>query len=272
VTYVSNLLKTDIDIQTLIDEGVMLLLSRAVLMAPVPRPGKIVSVGANYIDHVNEGRSTGALGDLPSYPPAFLKMPSAVVGSGAPIIYPDFGNELDYEVELSIVIGTFCKNVAVDDWLSVVAGYTMVNDLSLRDVILEEKVTGIVLVGKNFATACPMGPYLVTKDEIPSPDDLALQLKVNGQLRQRDRTSSMVYKCAQIVSYWSKLGLEPGDVITTGTPGGGAGFNRMHAERLLKIGDVVEAEIEGLGVLRNRVERATATGTDDVVVRLQARP
>jgi acylpyruvate hydrolase len=255
VARVAQLLATGHDADRLIAEGWMQRLSSVHLMAPIPRPGKIISVGANYAAHVDEGRATGVLGNLPSYPPAFLKMSSAVVGHEAPIVYPAMGYELDYEIEFSIVIGTACKDVAAQDWLSVVAGYTMINDLSLRDVILQEKDAGLVFVGKNFATACPMGPYLVTKDEIATPDDLALQLKVNGELRQRDRTSSMVHDCAAVVSYWSRLGLEPGDVITTGTPGGGAGFNRRHPERLLKIGDVVEAEVEGLGVLRNRVER-----------------
>ena len=232
------------------------------LLAPIPRPPKIVAIGANYQDHIQEGRSTGALDrPLPPYPPAFLKMSSAVVGPEEAIVYPRFGEELDYEVEFSIVIGKRCKDIAPAQWLDVVAGYTIVNDLSLRDVILEEKGTGLVFVGKNFATSCPMGPYLVTKDELPNPDDLRLQLRVNGQTRQDGRTRSMIHDCAKVVSYWSKLGLEPGDVITTGTPGGGAGFGRKHPERLLKIGDVVEAEVEGIGVLRNRVV-ADAAPTD----------
>lgn len=224
------------------------------LLAPIPRPPKIVAIGANYQDHIHEGRSTGALDrPLPPYPPAFLKMSSAVVGLDEPIVYPRFGDELDYEVELSIVIGKRCQDIATERWLDVVAGYTIVNDLSLRDVILKEKDMGLVFVGKNFAGACPLGPVIVTKDEIPDPDDLRLQLRVNGVTRQDGRTSSMIHNCAAVVSYWSKLGLEPGDIVTTGTPGGGAGFGRRHPERLLKVGDVIEAEIEGIGVLRNTV-------------------
>jgi acylpyruvate hydrolase len=224
------------------------------LLAPIPRPPKIIAIGANYHDHVQEGRASGALDrPLPPYPPAFLKMASAVIGPDESIVYPRFGDELDYEVEFSIVIGKHCKYIAPEDWLDVIAGYTIVNDLSLRDVILEEKASGLVFVGKNFATSCPMGPFLVTKDELPNPDDLRLQLRVNGAVRQDGRTSSMIHNCATVVSYWSRLGLEPGDVITTGTPGGGAGFGRRHPERLLKVGDVIEAEIEGIGVLHNRV-------------------
>lgn len=224
------------------------------LLAPLPRPPKIVAIGANYQDHIQEGRATGALDrPLPPYPPAFLKMSSAVVGPDEPIVYPRFGDELDYEVEFSIVIGKHCKDLPPERWLEVVAGYTIVNDLSLRDVILQEKEMGLVFVGKNFAGACPLGPVIVTKDEIADPDDLRLQLRVNGVTRQDGRTSQMIHKCATVVSYWSKLGLEPGDVVTTGTPGGGAGFGRRHPERLLKRGDVIEAEIEGIGVLRNSV-------------------
>jgi len=253
VDFVEQALQAGEKPQTLVDQCLLQRRSAVRLLAPIPRPPKIVGVGANYQDHIQEGRQSGAIGNLPSYPPAFLKMPSAVVGPDEPIVYPRFGSELDYEVEFSIVIGKRCKDVRAEQWLDVVAGYTIVNDLSLRDVILQEKDTGIVFVGKNFATSCPMGPFIVTKDEVPTPDNLAIRLKVNGELRQSDRTSSMIHSCASIVAYWSRLGLEPGDVITTGTPGGGAGFGRKHPERLLKVGDVVEAEVEGIGVLRNHV-------------------
>ncbi|MDB5873351.1 MAG: 2-keto-4-pentenoate hydratase/2-oxohepta-3-ene,7-dioic acid hydratase [Ramlibacter sp.] len=239
--------------QALIEQGVLQHRSAVKLLAPIPRPGKIVAIGANYHDHIREGRDSGALGGLPSYPPAFLKMSSAVVGPDEPIVYPSFGSELDYEVEFSMVIGKHCRDVRAKDWLEYVAGFTIVNDLSMRDVILEEKGTGIVFAGKNFATACPMGPFIVTKDEIKAPDNLEVKLRVNGEQRQRDRTSSMIHTCAAILSYWSRLGLEPGDVVTTGTPGGGAGFGRKFPERLLKPGDVVEAEVEGIGILRNPV-------------------
>ena len=223
------------------------------LLAPIPRPGKIVAIGANYHDHILEGRQTGALAQLPSYPPAFLKMSSAVVGPEDPIVYPSFGSELDYEVEFSMVIGKPCQDIGAENWLDYVAGFTIVNDLSLRDVILEERDTGPVFAGKNFATGCPMGPVIVTRDEISSPQKLAVQLRVNGETRQRDSTANMIHSCGAILAYWSRLGLECGDVVTTGTPGGGAGFRRKHPERLLKVGDVVEAEIEGIGVLRNTV-------------------
>lgn len=241
--------------QVLIEQGVLHERTAVKLLAPIPRPGKIVAIGANYHDHIREGRQTGALAELPAYPPAFLKMSTAVVGPDEAIVYPSFGNELDYEVEFSMVIGKACQDVRPEDWLTYVAGFTIVNDLSMRDIILEEKQTGIVFAGKNFATSCPMGPFIVTKDEISTPDDLEILLRVNGELRQRDRTSSMIHSCGAILSYWSRLGLECGDVLTTGTPGGGAGFGRRHPERLLKVGDVIEAEVEGIGILRNTVVR-----------------
>lgn len=234
-------------------QGLLHRMSDVELLAPIPRPGKIVSVGANYQEHVQEGRDSGVLGRLPSYPPAFLKMPSAVVGPEAAIVFPSYGEELDYEVELAIVIGQYCQDVEPSRWREVVAGYTIINDLGLRDTILREKDTGIIVLGKNFPGACPMGPFLVTADELPDPDDLPLRLKVNGEVRQQDRTSSMVHDCGTVVSYWSRLGLEPGDVLTTGTPGGSAGFGRRHPDRLLRPGDVIEAEIEGIGCLRNTI-------------------
>lgn len=245
-------------VQQLLECGVLHGRGSVTLLAPIPRPGKVVAIGANYRAHIEEGRDTGAITELPSYPPAFLKMSTAVVGSDQPIVYPGFGHELDYEVELSMVVGRNCRDVAAEDWLDCVAGFTIVNDLSMRDVILEEKASGIVFAGKNFESACPMGPFLVTRDEIADPGNLRIGLRVNGQVRQSDSTRSMLFSCGQIFAYWSRLGLECGDVITTGTPGGGAGFHRRFPERLLQVGDVVEAEIEGLGTLRNQVVKADA--------------
>ncbi|MDB5874786.1 MAG: fumarylacetoacetate hydrolase family protein [Ramlibacter sp.] len=249
--------------QALADEGLVVPRGAVKLLAPIPRPGKIVAIGANYHDHIREGRESGALDRLPSYPPAFLKMSTAVVGPDEPIVYPGFGSDLDYEIELSMVIGKHCHDVREEDWLDVVAGFTIVNDLSMRDVILEERAAGSpVFAGKNFVSSCPMGPYLVTKDEFRTPGDVEIQLRVNGVLRQRDRTSSMIHSFGAILAYWSRLGLEPGDIVTTGTPGGGAGFGRKFPERLLKLGDVVEAEVEGIGILRNVVTGRSAREQD----------
>lgn len=255
---VGALLSDSEAVAELIGQGILYERKSVRLLAPVPRPGKVVAVGANYRDHIKEGRDAGAITDLPSYPPAFLKMSTAVIGTDEPVVFPSFGGELDYEVEFSMVVGKPCKDIRKEDWLDYVVGFTIVNDLSMRDTILEEKESGIVFAGKNFATSCPMGPYLVTKDEIEDVTNLSISLSVNGQVRQNARTSSMIHSCGEILAYWSKLGLECGDIVTTGTPGGGAGFGRRYPERLLKSGDIVEAQIEGLGVLRNLVTGSPA--------------
>jgi acylpyruvate hydrolase len=236
------------------------------LLAPIERPGKIVAIGANYAGHIKEGRSTGVVGELPAYPVAFLKMPSAVVGPDEAIVRSRYTEELDYEVELSMIIGKRCRDVAPESWRDVVAGFTIVNDVSMRDLILQEKPTGVVFQGKNLDATCPLGPCIVTEDEIADPGALDIRLRVNGETRQSDNTRNMIFSCGQIIAYWSsRLTLEPGDVVTTGTTSGGAGFNRRFPERLLKHGDVVEAEIEGIGVLRNPV-------ADEVAIHIEATP
>lgn len=239
--------------QDLLAQGVVIPMDAVRLLAPIPRPGKIISVGANYEAHIQEGKDANVLREIPDYPVAFLKMPSSVIGHDGVVIKSRFTEELDYEVELTIVIGKACKDVQAEHWQDYVAGYTIINDISMRDLILKEQGSGIVFQGKSLDTTCPMGPYLVTKDEVPDPDQLHIGLRVNGVQRQNDTTASMRYKCGVILAYWSRLGLEPGDVITTGTPAGVAGFRKRHPELLLNAGDVIEAEIEGLGILRNSV-------------------
>jgi acylpyruvate hydrolase len=241
--------------QTSLEEKrVLLPLDSVRLLAPIARPGKIVSIGANYTGHIKEGRSAGVLGDLPAYPVAFLKMSSAVIGPDETIVRSRHTEELDYEIELSMVIGKRCRNVALDNWRDVIAGFTIVNDVSMRDLILKEKPTSVVLQGKNLDTTCPLGPCIVTEDEIVDPDALEIRLRVNGETRQSDNTRNMIFSCAEIIAYWSsRFTLEPGDIVTTGTTSGVAGFNRLFPERLLKHGDVIEAEVDGIGVLRNPV-------------------
>ena len=224
------------------------------LLAPISRPRKIVAVGANYSGHIQEARNAGVLHDLPDHPVGFLKMPSAVTGPDSVIVRSRYTTELDYEVELAMVIGKTCRNIAQSDWLDYVAGFTIVNDISMRDLILEEKPTGVVFQGKNLDTTCPLGPYVVTTDEIHDPNALDISLRVNGETRQTDNTRNMIFSCSEILAFWSsRMTLEPGDVVTTGTTSGVAGFGKRFPERLLKDGDVIEAEIEHLGILRNRV-------------------
>ena len=241
------------EIECLFAHGALLPLESVRLLAPIARPCKIIAVGANYASHVQEAREAGVLRDLPNHPVGFLKMPSSVTGPDSDIVRSRYTEELDYEIELAMVIGTRCRNVSRENWREVVAGFTIVNDISMRDLILSERALG-VFYGKNLDTACPLGPYIVTLDEFHDPNALDVCLRVNGVVRQHDNTRNMIFSCAEILAYWSsRITLEPGDVITTGTTGGVAGFGKRFPERLLKPGDIVEAEIEGIGVLRNRV-------------------
>ena len=220
------------------------------LMSPVPRPGALVSAGKNFSDHVAEMASKKG----PSAPVAFLKLPGTVIGPEDDIPHPPEVKNLDYEVELAIVIGKPCVDVSEEEALDYVAGYAAFNDLSARDIIRGENKSGIHLMGKSFPGFAPMGPYLVTADEIPDPQNLKLKLSVNGETRQDSNLSFMIFKIREMIAYWSQMGLNPGDVLTTGTPRGvAAGRKPDQAPWWLKPGDVVEAEVENVGRLRNRI-------------------
>ena len=220
------------------------------LMAPVPRPGALVSAGKNFSDHVAEMASKKG----PSFPVAFLKLPGSVIGPEDDIPHPPEVKNLDYEVELAVVIGKPCADVTESEALGYVAGYAAFNDISARDVIRAENKTGIHLMGKSFPGFAPMGPYLVTADEIPDPQNLKLKLSVNGEVRQDSSLSYMIFKIREMIAYWSQMGLNPGDVLTTGTPRGvAAGRKPDQPPWWLKPGDIVEAEVEHVGRLRNRI-------------------
>ena len=213
------------------------------LLAPVPRPGKIIAIGRNYADHVTED---GAV--PPPTPLIFAKFPSSVVGPGADIRWdPAMTSQVDYEAELAVVIGRRARDVREQDALDVVLGYTCLNDVSARDLQFADVQW---VRGKSLDTFCPMGPALVTGDELGDPDDLDIACLVNGEVLQHDRTSSMFYSVRQIISHCSRaFTLEPGDVIATGTPGGVGIFR--DPPRLLGDGDVVTVAIEGVGELVN---------------------
>jgi acylpyruvate hydrolase len=220
------------------------------LLAPVPRPEALVSAGKNFSDHVAEMASKKG----PEAPVAFLKLPGTVIGPEDDISHPPEVKNLDYEVELAIVIGKPCVDVSQDDALDYVAGYTTFNDISARDIIRGENKTGIHLMGKSFPGFAPMGPYLVTADEIVDPQSLKLRLSVNGETRQDSNLGYMIFNIRDMISYWSQMGLNPGDVLTTGTPRGvAAGRKPDQTPWWLKPGDVVEAEVENIGCLRNRI-------------------
>jgi acylpyruvate hydrolase len=232
--------------------GIVFDRQRVHLMAPVPRPGALVSAGKNFSDHVAEMASKKG----PVAPVAFLKLPGTVIGPEDDIPYPPEVKNLDYEVELAVIIGKPCFDVSEGEALDYVAGYAAFNDISARDVIRSENKTGIHLMGKSFPGFAPMGPYLVTADEIPEPQNLKLKLSVNGEIRQDSNLSYMIFNIRTMIAYWSQMGLNPGDVLTTGTPRGvAAGRKPDQVPWWLKPGDVIEAEVQKIGCLCNRVVR-----------------
>lgn len=232
-------------------ESLFFPLSGVFLKAPVPRPGKIIAMGLNFRDHAAENKVP-----IPEMPVGFLKASSAVAGPYDSILYPPSTRQLDYEIELCIVIGKKGKNISPEKAFDYVAGYTIMNDLSARDIQAKEMGKRLILLAKSLDAFGPMGPYLATKDEIPDPHNLGMELWVNkeSEPRQRSSTNQMIFKIPDLIAYWSQMTLEPGDVITSGTPGGVALFRQPDPERwLLKPGDVVEAKIESLGFIRNAI-------------------
>jgi len=220
-------------------------LRQAKLAPPVPDPQKIICVGMNYRDHCEEQNKP-----LPEKPVIFAKFPTALIGHGDSIIKPSLSEQLDYEAELAVVIGKKGKDIPEREALSHVAGYTIMNDVTARDIQFSD---GQWVRGKSFDTFAPCGPFLATRDEVPDPQNLGIRLTVNGQLRQSSTTANMVFSVGFLVSYVSKCcTLLPGDIISTGTPGGVGVFRKPPA--FLKAGDVVRIEIEKLGILENSVE------------------
>jgi len=226
-------------------------LARVHLTTPITRPGKIICPGMNFRKHLEETRGRDAKN--PEFPLGFFKTAGCVTGPGAPIAIPPWTQKLDYEVELAVVIGVGGTNIPREQALAHAAGYTIMNDVSARDVQLFEMKNGFLAMGKNFPGSCPMGPYLLTADELPDPHTLRMELRVNGELRQEGHSSDLIYDFADLIAYWSRIGLEPGDVIASGTPSGVALGKEPDTSWYLKPGDVMEASIERLGTLRNPI-------------------
>ena len=217
------------------------------LAAPL-QPGKIVAIGLNYLDHIRESKLP-----QPEQPLVFAKFPSSVIGPNDEIVV-DAGltTQVDWEVELGVIVGRRMRNVAVDTALDYVFGYTVGNDVSARDVQFSESQW---TRGKSFDTFCPIGPVVVTPDEIPDPQALALRTRVNGELMQDSSTAAMLFGVAELLAFCSRnFTLEPGDLVLTGTPWGCGYF--MDPRRSLVSGDVVECEVEHIGMLRNTVVAA----------------
>jgi 2-keto-4-pentenoate hydratase/2-oxohepta-3-ene-1,7-dioic acid hydratase in catechol pathway len=214
------------------------------LEAPIPRPPKFLAIGLNYADHVAESGL-----DTPEHPTVFNKQSTCVTGPRDPVHLPRASHVLDYEGELGFVIGRRCRHISRDDAADVIAGYLVVDDVSVRDWQLRVPTW---TMGKSFDTHGPIGPWITTADEIPDPHQLLLRTFVNGELRQESNTKELIFDCFTLVEHLSTaFTLEPGDVIATGTPGGvGIG---MKPPKLLVAGDRVRVEIEGLGEIENEV-------------------
>ncbi|MFD0663249.1 fumarylacetoacetate hydrolase family protein [Thermocatellispora tengchongensis] len=226
-------------------------LDKVTLLPPVPNPEKIICVGRNYVAHAEE---VGL--DTPGEPELFAKFGNALIGHDAPIVLPEISTMVDYEAELGVVIGRRARNVTAAEALDYVAGYTIVHDVSARDLQMR---TSQWLAGKALDGFAPVGPWLVTPDEIPDPQRLRLRLQIGGTTYQDASTETMVHSVAEIISYLSRLmTLVPGDLIATGTPEG-VGAVRT-PPRYLKDGDVVEITIESIGTLSNPVVAAAKAG------------
>ncbi len=215
------------------------------LCAPVPTPGKLLFCGVNFASHQRE--NPGAT--LPSTPFFFSKLPTAVIGPNDAIEMPEPSTKLDYEVELAVVIGRRSRHVQASDALDHVFGYTVVNDVSARDVQFTDNQ---ITLGKGADTFCPMGPVLVTADEIPEPSALTLSSHVNGQSRQSEAAAAQLFTVPFLLEFLTRhITLEPGDIVSTGTPAG-VGHFRVPPQ-YLRPGDVVEVSIDGIGTLSNPV-------------------
>ncbi|MBS3927000.1 MAG: fumarylacetoacetate hydrolase family protein [Nitrosarchaeum sp.] len=219
-------------------------LSNFKLLSPIPNPNKIICLAFNYIDHAKEQNLSP-----PDEPAIVLKPRTTLNGTDSDIICPNFVTQLDYEVELALIIGKNCKNINEKQAVDAIFGYMILNDVSARDIQFKDKQ---FTRGKSFDTFAPSGPWITTSDEIKDPQNLKLTTKINGELRQNSSTNNMFIKIPEIVSRLSKvMTLEKGDIISTGTPAG-VMLNKPNAV-FLKNGDKVEMEIENLGILKNTI-------------------
>ena len=213
------------------------------LLAPLTHPRKVMCIGQNYADHVKEMGK-----ELPQRPVLFAKYASAITGPGCEISLPAVSTMVDYEAELAVIIGKLCKRVDKASALDYVFGYTCANDITMRDA---QKLDGQWTRAKSPDTFCPLGPWIVTADEVPDPQALKIALEMNGKVMQDSSTSNMVFGVAELVGYLSQtMTLLPGDILLTGTPPGvGAGRD---PQIFIRDGDRLTVEIEGIGILENR--------------------
>jgi 2-keto-4-pentenoate hydratase/2-oxohepta-3-ene-1,7-dioic acid hydratase in catechol pathway len=221
------------------------LIKEVKLLAPIPNPPKIICLGLNYIDHAEEQNVS-----VPKEPIIFFKPRTSITGPYDDIICPSFVKQLDYEGELAVIIGKKGKNIPIEKAMDYVFGYMIMNDVSARDIQFSDKQW---TRGKSFDTFAPCGPWIVTKDEIIDPHSLKILTYVNNEIRQNSSTNKMFLKIPEIISSLSKvMTLEPGDIISTGTPAG-VGIFMKPEPKLLKNGDIVRIEIEKIGAIENKV-------------------
>jgi 2-keto-4-pentenoate hydratase/2-oxohepta-3-ene-1,7-dioic acid hydratase in catechol pathway len=214
------------------------------LAAPLTRPSKIMAIGRNYAEHARESKSA-----VPERPVLFAKFPTTIVGPGAEVTWdPALSDKIDFEAELAVIIGKTARRVTEAEALDYVFGYTCANDVTARDL---QKGDGQWVRGKSLDTFCPLGPWLVTADEVPDPQDLGTRCLVNGQIMQDSHTSKMIFGVAYLISYLSQaFTLLPGDILLTGTPDGVGAYREPPV--FMKDGDVMVVEIDGVGRLVNR--------------------
>ncbi|HYP05198.1 MAG TPA: fumarylacetoacetate hydrolase family protein [Bryobacteraceae bacterium] len=219
-------------------------LSKVTIGAPVPKPAKLLCIGLNYRDHAIESKM-----EIPTIPVVFNKFANAIIGPNDPIVLPKASEKPDYEAELAFVIGEGGRYIKAKDWKKHVFGYTIINDVSARDFQLR---TSQWMIGKAFDTFCPMGPWIVTSDEIEDPHELDIRMTVSGEVLQDSNTRELIFRIPELVEYLSSvMTLQAGDVVATGTPKGvGLGYN---PPRWLKPGDECVIYIQGIGELRNPV-------------------
>lgn len=214
------------------------------VLAPIPKPRKLICVGLNYRDHATE---TGS--EIPQVPTIFNKFATAVIAPGENIILPKVSKSPDYEAEFAFIIGRGGRHIAPDSWKEHVFGYTIINDVSARDY---QRATTQWLMGKTFDTFAPMGPWIVTADAVPDPHDLDIRLEINGEVLQNSNTRELIFKIPDLIAFLSSVfTLEPGDIVSTGTPAG-VGVART-PPRFLQPGDDVAVQIPAIGELRNPV-------------------
>ncbi len=229
-------------VERLAADGERVSLSSVKLLAPIPIPRKLICVGLNYLDHAKETNS-----EVPKVATIFNKFATTVIGPEHDVVLPKVSNQVDYEAELAFVIGKGGRHIAPDEWQQHVFGYTIINDISARDY---QKATSQWLMGKTFDTFAPMGPSIVTADEIADPHNLKISLRLNGNVMQDSNTKELIFKIPELVAFLSSVfTLEPGDIISTGTPAG-VGFSRK-PPIFLKPGDEMVVSIEHIGELKN---------------------